>query len=268
MKKLLIDNYLFYLILLIDLLTIFVAVFGIIDQNIYANRQNSISLYEIKGQDIVSLIVGILLFINLLLIRKNETILKIIVCLGFLAYIIYMYAYVCFGVISNTLFIFDMTVLGLSVYCFIFLLNKLYKTSDYFLTINTKYPRTQITIFFVIIVLLVSFMEIKEIVFKTIFDNTFIATKSVFMIQDLCFLFPAMIIAAILNIKKNIFGVILIGILLVKTIILMPAIIISDVLYFINKSAFIDLSFDIIALIITIVSLIFFMFYQRGIEKI
>lgn len=267
MKTVLIDKKLFFLLIIIDLLTTFVSMSGILDQNIYANRQNSISLYEIKGQDIVTLIVGLLLFINLLLIKKNETMMKIIACLGFLAYIIYMYAYVCFGVISNTLFIFDLTILSLSVYCFIFLLNKLYKNSDY-LTITPKYPRIQVSVFIVIIVLLVSFMEIKEIIVKTIFNNSFISTKSVFMIQDLCFLFPAMIIAAILNIKKKTFGVLLTGVFLVKTIVLMPAIIISDVLYFLNKSVFIDLSFDIISLVITMTSLVFFIFYQRGIEKV
>jgi hypothetical protein len=70
-----------------------------------------------------------------------------------------------------------------------------------------------------------------------------------------------------LNLLKRQPSVILSGILLVKLITLMPAILITDIFKFFQNGYTGNISFDIIALTITLFSIILIFFYKRGINS-
>jgi hypothetical protein len=73
-------------------------------------------------------------------------------------------------------------------------------------------------------------------------------------------------IIAIMNLLKRRPSVILSGIILVKMVTLMPALIVADIFYF-NQNGYIrNIVFDIIALTYTLGSLILLYFYRRGIK--
>jgi len=135
---------LFYLGVFDAIMICSVSLVGILFQQIYSTRQNTIPLYALMGQDIITFIVGTVLLITLL--TENQKHIKTkIVSLGCLLYSIYIYAYFCFGLVSSLFYIIYIVILSVSVYCFIF--NLFFVREDYTtLIINTKYPRKSISL--------------------------------------------------------------------------------------------------------------------------
>ena len=157
---------LFYLGVFDAIMICSVSLVGILFQQIYSTRQNTIPLYALMGQDIITFIVGTVLLITLL--TENQKHIKTkIVSLGCLLYSIYIYAYFCFGLVSSLFYIIYIVILSVSVYCFIF--NLFFVREDYTtLIINTKYPRKSISLLFIITACLMIVIEINELIFKTI----------------------------------------------------------------------------------------------------
>ena len=239
---------------ILGLFVIFSSVFGIFLPNFYSFRNNSITKYEICGQDIISLVIGI--FIILIVQTKIKR--KIEFIIGFLIYILYTYSYFSFGLVFSTIYPIYIIIILISFICLLNIVSLVFIGSKANSNISV---RKSISIYIFIIVFIVGFIDFKDIINKTVFTKKGFDSKSIFYILDLAFLFPSMIYAAISNYKKSIFGKILSGAFLVKTITLMPAIIISDILHYIFLNNFVDFSFDIIAFFIMLSAIAMFIIY-------
>ena len=96
--------------------------------------------------------------------------------------------------------------------------------------------------------------------------NKSIILFDAFYILDLSIVFPAMIIIAIINLSNKPSSVILSGIVLVKLVTLMPALLFNDIFHFIKNGHFLDISFDIIATVFTLFSFNLLYLFKRGIN--
>jgi hypothetical protein len=246
----------------ISSLVIIVSGTGLLAPNFYQNRFNEITIYEIAGQDIVSLMVGVIFLLCVLMSKKIR--IFSVVAAGLLIYTTYTYAYFAFGLISNYLYIVYFIIICLSFYS---LLSILLAAKDDFTFPETKYPRKAISVYLIFIVVVVGIIDSKDIILKTIISSSSLSSKGVFYILDLCFLFPGIIIAAVNNFQKKFLGLLFSGAFLIKTIALMPALILSDLLHYLNYGYFIDLSFDIIAMVIMLSGIAFYYLYSSGYKK-
>ena len=121
--------------------------------------------------------------------------------------------------------------------------------------------------YLIFIVVLVGIIDGTGIIANTVFSQGAMTTQGAFYYLDLAFLFPAMVIAAVMNMKGSVIGRFFSGAFLVKTIALMPALILSDVLHYINTGAFVDLTFDGIAFGVMCSAIFFFWLYYRDMRK-
>jgi hypothetical protein len=247
------------------LLVVFVSAYGILDQNIYHAKLNSITLYELLGQDIVTFIVGFICLICLVFMNESRKFIKI-TWLGCITYFIYIYGYFSFSIISSVFYIFYIMIFGISVFILIFELARIGQIKD-FISINKSYPRKTLSIFFIAAVFIMLAIEIPYLVQTTIINKKSIIPFDVFYILDLSIVFPAMIIIAIMNLRKIPFSFIFAGIFLIKIITLMPALIFNDFFHWLNTGKFLDITFDIIALIFTLFASALLFLYKRGIKK-
>lgn len=110
---------------LIPLFVIIVTLTGILNQNIYNTRLNTITSPELLGQDSISLIVSII-FLFCLILKRNSFYLKV-VNLGMLSYFMYVYSYFCFSITSSIFFLLYIVIFGTSLFLFIFRLSALIK---------------------------------------------------------------------------------------------------------------------------------------------
>jgi hypothetical protein len=248
---------------LIPLFVIIVTITGILNQNIYSGRLNSITASEILGQDSVSLIISIIFFVCLLFERQSFFLKT--VNLGILSYFIYIYSYYCFSIISSTLFLIYIVIFGLSLFIFIFRLSALIKENS-LINSNSHYPRKTISVFFIIAVLIMLIKELPYLIDITIIKNKSTTLFDAYYILDLAIVFPAMIIIATMNLLNKPSCVFFSGIVLVKLITLMPALLFNDIFHFMQKGYFLDISFVIIAFVFTTISLMLLYFYKRGIK--
>jgi hypothetical protein len=255
-----------YLSLLVSLLVVFVATFGLIDQSIYIAKLNTITLAELLGQDLVSLLVGFSCLIVLLTYRQANRLFAI-TWLGCLTYFAYIYAYFSFSLVSTIFFVLYLAIFGISMFCFVFLLAGMNRCSDS-LALNPAYPRRALSVFFVAVVVIMLGIELPYIVQATIVARSSLKLFDAFYILDLAIVFPAMIIAAVLNWRKKTIGHVLTGVILVKVITIMPALLLNDLFHWMQTGRFLDISFDIIALAFTACAGIFLFAYQRGIRDL
>jgi len=255
---------LWYLSLLISLLVVFVAAFGFANQSIYAAKLNTITLAELLGQDLVTLLVGFSCLIILLAYQQANKLFAI-AWLGCLTYFTYIYAYFSFSLVSSIFFILYLAIFGLSLFCFAFLLAGMNRCSDW-LIVNPLYPRRALSVFFVAVVMIMLGIELPYMVQTTIVAGSSLKLFDAFYSLDLAIVFPAMIIAAVLNWRKKTSGHVLTGIILVKVITIMPALLLNDVFHWLQTGRFIDLTFDFIALAFTVCAGIFLFAYKRGIQ--
>lgn len=250
-------------LLSISVLVIGSTIYGLLGKDIYALRLNNMTIFELYGQDIFSLIIGIGLFV--LSFIKISTITKKVLEIGFLVYISYIYAYFSFGLLVSKIYILYLVILAFSFYLLMMRTIEIYKNDKVIEKDNYQNKSTSVYIF--VIVGIVTIMDIKELVLRSIITTIQINPQIVFCVLDLSFLFPAMVISSILNIKRRLFGIIMLGVFLIKTIALMPAIILSDILHYINLGTYIDSTFDIIASFILLSAVVFFIIHISKIKN-
>jgi hypothetical protein len=250
------------ILLAISLLVILASSMGLFVNDFYLYRLNEITTFEIAGQDIVSLIIGILFLLSVIVSKKIK--LYSVITTGFLIYITYTYSYFAFGLITSRFYMLYILIMGLSFYSLISIL--LAAKSEAAVT-NPVYRGKIISIYLIVIVVLVGIIDSKDVISNTLFSSKGINTKGSFYILDLAFLFPGMVIAAILNIKGSFIGLLFSGAFLIKTLALMPALILSDYLHYLNNGFFVDFSFDMIALVIMISAIAVYYLYYQGVNK-
>lgn len=258
------DRILNILISLLSVITLATALTGLFFPVIYQGRLNLISLPELAGQDTISTAIALILLLRMALPSRKNTLSRITTG-GLLLYILYVYGYMLFTFTSIPMTLVYMIISGLTLFSLIFLISGCRGSVSQLCTEN-HYPRRSISVFFFIITGLVAVMEIRDLVTHTLFSTEGIPIKQSFVYLDLCFLFPAMIMAGIWNWKKQSWGVLLTGMFLIKTVTLMPAIALSDVYYYIDTGSFLDSGFDILAAVITLISALFLVLYYRNIS--
>jgi hypothetical protein len=255
----------FYLTLLNSILVLLVSLCGILVQQMYAARQNSITVHELLGQDIVNFIVGALL-LAVVLVDQKERIKPKLVWLGCLLYFIYIYGYFCFGLMVTPLYLVYVAIFGLSLFSFILLMVDIAKRPNA-VAIKPNYMRRSISILFFVCAGIMTVIEVKDLIVKTVLEPGGVTPYDAYYIFDLGLIFPAMLVIGIMNWKKQVWGYLLAGVMLIKIITLLPALIISDVLHKLYVGYFRDIGFDMIALTITLAAAILFLFYLHRIEE-
>ena len=255
----------YYLTLLTTLMTFCIALFSLINQTLYTERLNQISKYELMGQDVVTIFISFVFLCIIIFFNFNKIQTKIL-WLGCLLYQFYIYAYYSFGGITSVFYLLYITITGISLFLFFFILSDIIKQQDYPIA-GKKYPRKSLSIFLLLTVLLVTVIELQELVIKTIIDKNALNPFYVFYVLDLALIFPLIIIASVLNFKKSAFGYLLSGISLMKIITILPAVIFNDIFHKIYQGHFIDLTFDIIAFFITLAGIIFIVLFLRNIKS-
>ncbi len=246
------------ILLVISALVILVGAAGLFLPDFYAARDNAMTTYEIAGQDSISLLCGLLMFVLVLFSNKGK--LVPVVITGLLVYTTYIYAYFLFGLLVTPLFMIYLLITGLSFYSLAGILISLAGRGDEPVTSAQKW----VSGYLIFVVVMVGIIDGTDIVANTIFSKGVMTTQGAFYYLDLAFLFPGMVLAAVWNWRGKVIGRYFSGAFLVKTIALMPALILSDVLHFVNTGAFVDLSFDVIAFVVMCSAIFFFRVYARN----
>jgi len=190
----------------------------------------------------------------------KKTPLTSVVTAGLLVYTAYIYAYFLFGLLVTPLFVIYLVITSISFYALAGMLTELAGKSD--LPVNPA--QKWVSGYLIFIVVVVGIIDGTDIIGKTILSKGAMTTQGAFYYLDLAFLFPGMVIAAVLNLRGKSIGRFFSGAFLVKTIALMPALILSDVLHYVNTGTFVDLSFDVIALVVMCSAIFFFRLYSKN----
>lgn len=244
--------------LTISLLVIIVSAVGLFAPAFYAARDNAMTTYEIAGQDAISLACGLLLLAVTLLPKRSD--LTNVVTAGLLVYTAYIFAYFLFGLLVTPFFPVYLVITSLSFYSLLSLLTSAAADADTAPTTAQKW----VSGYLIFIVVLVGLIDSTDIISNTVFGKGAMTPQDAFYYLDLAFLFPGMVIAAVLNLRGKQVGRFFSGAFLVKTIALMPALILSDVLHYVNTGAFVDLSFDVIAAVVMCSAVFFFRLYAKN----
>jgi hypothetical protein len=248
-------------LMILSIITLLISGFSLFNQQVYAERMNRITLFELQGQDVVTTFISLFLvaFIPFTDLKKAKIRAVVIGCL---AYLFYIYAYFSFGVITGIFYFLYIVITGLSFYCIIWMFTKI-ASDGQIITVSEKYPRKAISIFLFLSIAMVTGIEIRDIMVFTILQNNAINPFYVFYILDIGIVFPGIIISSILNLRRKAWGYLLSGISLIKVSTILPAVLFNDIFHWIATRYFIDLSFDVIALIITMIAVFFLIIYIR-----
>jgi hypothetical protein len=253
-----------YLALITTIAALFLSSFGLVFQNIYTARINRITQYELMGQDIVTAAISAI-FIYMILFMDYQTIKTKILWLGCILYLFYIYAYFSFGGITSVFYLLYIAIMGLSVFLFFFILFDIV-TNNQLPSATENYPRKSMSAFFLLSISLMAVIEIQELVSKTIILKEQLNPFHVFYVLDLAIVFPMIVMAAVLNLLKTDWGTLFSGLALLKIVTILPAVIFNDVFHRLYTGVFLDLPFDIIALVITLIASIFLNLYMKTIK--
>jgi hypothetical protein len=257
-------NIKYYLALITTITTLVLSLFSLTFQNIYAARINRITEYELMGQDIVTAMISAV-FLCIILFKDYQKIKIKIVWLGCILYLFYIYAYFSFGGISSVFYLAYIAITGLTLFLFFFILIDIIKNNQ-LPNIAKNYPRKSMSVFFFISILLIAVIEIQELILKTIVLSEQLNPFYVFYVLDLAIIFPLIVITSVLNLMKADWGYLFSGVALIKIVTILPAVIFNDVFHRLYTGSFLDLPFDIIALVITLIASIFLILYMKRID--
>ncbi len=177
-----------------------------------------------------------------------------------LVYSAYIYAYFAFGLLASKIYAVYLAIAGLSFYAIVAMLTQLPDTGRVAVNGRTK----AVSIYLIIVIALVGVIDSKDIVAWTILSSQILDPQGAFYVLDLAFLFPAMVIAAVMSFRGQMIGRFFTGAFLIKTIALMPALILSDILHYANRGVFVDFGFDVIAFIVMISAIVFYYIYHKA----
>jgi hypothetical protein len=241
--------------LVASLLVMLCALTDILDQAMTEWRPDAL------GPDSVSLMAGVICLLCLSF-ERDRVFLKI-VTLGLLFYVTYMYGCYCFSVIASNLYVLYMVIFALSLFTFTSRLFALSNSSADIGT-NSRYPRRIIACFFILTALMMLKGELPHVIELTIEKHKSLPSSEAYIVLDLCVLFPALVLAGFMSLWKRHPSVILTGVLLIELAALMTAILMTDIYKYVLSGSMGNTPFDVIASIITMISLALLHFYKRG----
>lgn len=172
-------------------------------------------IWASQAQDIVSILIAVITIITAVLNFFGQSFLKTVALLGCVWYFFYAFGlYVIQGAYTS-IYPLYLIIFGLSVYTMIVGLVQLR-----FGTVSVNEPSKKLSIglsiFFILIVAVLVPVWIGKMMNDVALRHSG-ETYGVF-IMDLCIVFPAMLITVYLLLKKHVFGFVLAGVCLIKTI--------------------------------------------------
>ncbi|MBI5950107.1 MAG: hypothetical protein HY865_00490 [Chloroflexi bacterium] len=254
----------YHLTLITATTTLLLSLFSLAFQDIYTARINRITEYELMGQDVVTAAISAV-FLCVILFKDYQRIKTKIIWLGCLLYLFYIYAYFSFGGVSSVFYLLYVAITGLTLFLFLFILVDIIK-NDQLPNVAENYPRKAISVFFFISILLITVIEIQELVLKTIILNEQLNPFLVFYVLDLAIIFPSIMITSVLNLRRTGWGYLFSGVALIKIATILPAVVFNDIFHRLYTGSFLDLSFDIIASIITLIASILLIMYMNRVD--
>lgn len=254
----------YYLTLITAVTALFLSLFSFIFRNIYTARINRITEYELMGQDVVTATISAI-FLCIILFRDYRKIKTKIVWLGCILYLFYIYAYFSFGGIASIFYLLYIAIAGLTLFLFFFILVDIIR-SNQLPAVAENYPRKSISTFFFVSILLMALIEIQELISKTIVLKEQLNPFHVFYVLDLAIVFPAIVITSVLNLRRMDWGYLFSGVALIKIVTILPAVVFNDIFYRLYRGSFLDLSFDMIALTITLIASVLLVLYMKRID--
>ena len=215
-------------VLLVFILSI-VSYYGAFVEDTYSRDTVSMAAQGV-GQDIVDLFFVVPLLIITLFLTNKGNLKALLFLAGAVFYVLYSFVIYSLGVHFNSLFLHYCAVLGLSLYTFLLVMNRLISLniSNYF---NDHVPRRTIAGFLIFVAIMFYLLWFKDVV-PAVWNNSVPATVSDYNllvnpvhVLDISIVLPGLIVAAVLLLKKQSLGYILSTIGLVFTIILTIALI-------------------------------------------
>ena len=241
---------------------------GLAIPGLYAGTACGASREAFLGQDAVSFLV-LVFFVPAILSARRGSPRGEIMTLGCLAYYGYAYGYYAFGLADNPLYLVYLGILGACVYAFVFVAASCAPTRRFDET-PARMPRVAVAAFLIFAAAFTALaIELPPFLHSAIAGRPAgMKAASAFIVMDLAILFPGMIIAAYLALRRRSEGYFFSGVLLVKTATLMPAIIAADVVNLVEGHALLDPSFDLIALVFFAASVALSISYFRSLPKV
>ncbi len=251
----------------ICLLVAATALAGVFDPGLYDGCACAATREAFLGQDLVSLIV-LAFFAPSVLASRRSSVRGAIMSLGCLSYYIYCYGYYAFGLADTPLYLAYLAILGASAYAFIFIAAAC-APSKILAAAGPRMPRVAISAFLIFAAAFTGIaVELPPLIGSAFaWRAAGMKSASAFIVTDLAILFPGMIIAACLALRRRIEGLFFSGVLLVKTVTLMPAIVAADLINLAGRGELLDPSFDIVATVFFAASLILSIIYFRSLPR-
>ncbi len=211
----------------IAILLLIVTLGGLFINGLY--RDTTWMLVQARGQDLATLVIGVpLLIVSLLMtIRGSEK--ALLVWLGSLTYILYTYITYAFGSVFNAFFLFYIALVSLSLFTLVTALLHInvYALSHHF---DAKAPVKTVSTFLLTVAILVFLAWMKQII-PSLFSGQLPESIALartpsnpIFVLDLAVLLPAFCLAAIWLWRRQAWGYVLSGLLLVKGLTLSLAI--------------------------------------------
>jgi hypothetical protein len=243
------------------------ALAGLTIPGLYAGTACGASREAFLGQDAVSFLV-LAFFVPAILSARRASLRGEIMTLGCLAYYGYTYGYYAFGLADTPLYLVYLAVFGASVYAFIFLAAGCAPTRR-FADAPARMPRVAVAAFLIFAAAFTGLaVELPPFLGSALaWRPAGMKTSQAFIVMDLALLFPGMVIAAYLALRRRSEGYFFSGVLLVKTATLMPAILAADVINMVERGMLLDPSFDLVAMAFLAASVILSILYFRSLPK-
>jgi hypothetical protein len=243
------------------------ALAGMALPGLYVGTACGASREALLGQDAVSLLI-LALFIPAIFSARRSSLGGEILVLGCLAYYIYCYGYFAFGLADTPLYLVYLAILGASTYAFIFLAVAC-APAKRFAAVPSRVPRIAIAAFLAFAAFFTGFaIELPSLAAAALAARPAgMKPANAYIVTDLAILFPGMAIVAYLALRRRSEGLFFSGVLLVKTVTLMPAILAADAINLLERGELLDPSFDAIALAFLAASLVLTILYFRSVPR-
>lgn len=222
---------------------------------------------QAKGQDLVTLVIVVPVFIiATALLNKNKTGF-IIIWLGCLLYNIYSYMLYCVMAHYNDFFLLYVAIFGFSLYLFIFALIRIEPFQNP-PSLSSRAAAKIVAIYHMVVGILFVVLWLSQIITGlftgSIPKSVALSGTPIVYAMDLGWLLPALILAGILTLRKHALGALLLGIVMVKVFTLGLAI--MGMLWFMQRAGIPEEgATGMIFLILPIISLIMMYLYFRNV---
>lgn len=189
---------------------------GILNSDLY--HDNSFVKTVWQANDWITFLFVIPSLLIVMLLSKKMKAKAVLVWLGLLSYFFYNYAFYLFGAVFNSMFLLYVFICALSFYSMLGICSTLPVHEFNFEPRTTKW----VSIFLIMLCIMLCLIEIPpciNFIVKGEIPQLNLITghpTNIVYALDLTFIVPAMLIAAILNFKKNVWGGIFSLIMLVK----------------------------------------------------